>query len=245
MIRAIAIEDEPSALTQLEDCLHAVPDIELVASFSKTADALKFLREEGHVDLIFCDIELPGLSGLEAAKWLKKHTHDLIFVTGHSDYALEAYRAFVSYFIVKPITVADLQDLMEELVGPDAAQHPIRLKFGKLRLYDGSAKTHTPVLPQEVVKLIQDGNYLQVHIRGRDTPVLIRYTATQAVAVLEPFGLFLQVNRAAIVNLDEVTQFQPDLLHVGPESYTVGEKYKKAYQQFVKRHQMGKGNGIQ
>jgi len=225
--------------------LRAVPDIELVASFSNTGDALKFVREESDVDLIFCDIELPGTSGLEAAKWLKKHTRYLVFVTGHSNYALEAFHAFASYFIVKPVTVPDLQGLLEELIGPDAAIHPIRLKFGKLLLYDGGTKTHTPALPHEVVKLIQEGNYLHVHIRGRDAPVVIRYTATEAATVLEPFGLFLQINRSAIVNLDDVTQFQPDLVYVGSASYTVGDKYKEAYQQFVKRYQLGKGNGIQ
>lgn len=244
MIRAIAIEDDPLALTQLEDRLRAVPDIELVASFSKTADALKFLRENGDVDLIFCDIELPEVSGLEAARWLKKHCTHLVFVTGHSNYALDAFGAFVPYFIVKPITAADLQDLMEELLGADPEQHPIRLKFGKLLFYDGGTKTYTPALPHEVVKLIQEGNYLNVHIRGRDAPVVIRYTATEAASLMEPFGLFLQVNRGAIVNLDDVTQFEPDLVHVGSKSYSVGITYKEAYQQFVKRYQVGKGNGI-
>ncbi|HLU15966.1 MAG TPA: LytTR family DNA-binding domain-containing protein [Burkholderiaceae bacterium] len=244
MIKAIVIEDEPVALTQLKDCLLAVPDIELVASFSKTADALKFLREKGDVDLIFCDIELPESSGLEAARWLKKHCAHLVFVTGHSGYALESYRAFVPYFIVKPITEADLQDLLEELAGRDAAVRPIRVKFGKLLLYDGGTKTSTPAFPHEVVKLIQEGNYLNVHIRGRDNPVMIRCTATEAASLMEPLGLFMQVNRGVIVNLDDITQFEPDQVHIGAASYSVGSTYKEAYQQFVKRHQMGKGNGI-
>src|SRR5690606_15999199 len=129
---------------------------ELVGTFSNAADALKYLREEGDVDLVFCDIELPGLSGLEAARWLKKHTRKLVFITGHSDYALEAYGVYVSYFIVKPVTVTDLQELLEDLLGPDADKPPIQLKVGKLLLYNGGDKTHTPVLPYDVVKLIQD-----------------------------------------------------------------------------------------
>lgn len=245
MITTIAIEDEPSALIQLKDCLAAVPDIELIACFATIADALQYLRKSGKVDLIFCDIELPGLSGLEAARWLKEHAGELVFVTGHGEHALEAYRALVRYFIVKPVTVADLQQLLEELLGMDADKHPVRLKFGKLLFYDGGAKTHTPAAPHEVIKLIQDGNYLRVYLRDRPQPIMIRYTVTLAAKVLEPLGLFLQISRGAIVNPDFVTAFEPDLVYFDSGSHSVGEGYKEAYQRFLRRNQFGKGNGIQ
>lgn len=244
MIRAIAIEDEPSALTRLTDCLRAVPDIELVASFSNIAGALKFLREKGDVDLIFCDIELPDVSGLEASDWLKGHTKDLVFITGHDDRALDAYRKYVKYFIVKPVSVIDLQKLVEELLGPDATKHPIKLKYGKLLLYDGGKKTYTPAMPDQVVKLIQAGNYVNVYLLNRDAPLCIRCSLTQAMAVLEPTGLFLKISRSAIVNLDEVSTFHPDSVTIGSFTYDVGETHKEAYLDFLHRYQMGKGNGI-
>lgn len=244
MIRAIAIEDELSALTQLIDGLRAVPDIELVASFSNIADALKFLREEGNVNLIFCDIELPEVSGLEASDWLKGHTDDLVFITGHDDRALDAYRKFVKYFIVKPVTVMDLQNLLEELLGPGAAAQPIKLKYGKLLFYDGGKKTYTPAMPHQVVKLIQAGNYVHVHLLNHDAPQCIRCSLTQAMVVLEPLGLFLQISRSAIINLDEVCNFQPNQVNIGSATHDVGEPHKAAYLEFLRRYQVGKGNGI-
>jgi len=246
MITAIAIEDEPSALTQLKDCLSAVPDIELNACFSNIADALTYLRANGKVDLIFCDIELPGFTGLMGAKWLKKYTQELVFVTGHGEHALEAFRAFVRYFIVKPVTVTDLQELLEEVLGNDPEKHPVRLKFGKMLLYDGGTKTHTPTLPHNVIKLIQDGNYLSVYIRDQPKPVVVRYTVSLAAVILEPLGLFLQINRRTIVNMDFVTGFEPDLVYLGAEeSYSVHEAYKEAYQRFLHQYQFGRGNGLQ
>lgn len=245
MIRAIAIEDEPSALAHLADCLRAVPDIELVASFSTIADALKFLREAGDVDLIFCDIELPDVSGLEASDWLKGYTTDLVFITGHNHRALDAYRKYVKYFIVKPVTAVDLQNLLEELLGARRASQPLKLKYGKLLFYDGSKKTYTPAKPDEVVKLVQAGNYVDVHLHNHDAPICIRCPLTQAMAVLEPLGLFLQISRSAIINLDKVRSFHPDSVTIGADTHGVGEPHKAAYLDFVRRFQMGKGNGMQ
>src|SRR5665647_35771 len=103
MMKCIAIDDEPLALKLLEDNVRNVPYLELVASCRNVFDAMKVL-EENKIDLIFIDIQMPGLTGLQFIGSLKNKPL-VIFITAYKQYALESYDLDVVDYLVKPVAL--------------------------------------------------------------------------------------------------------------------------------------------
>src|SRR5262245_8019074 len=102
MIKAIAIDDEPPALAILKNFCAKVDFIELQASFSKPAEALQFIRDN-EVDLLFIDINMPSLSGLDLYRQVKDNTMAL-FTTAFSHYAVEGFNLAAVDYLLKPFT---------------------------------------------------------------------------------------------------------------------------------------------
>lgn len=242
MITAIAIEDDRTSLEHLKTAVASLPQLELKADFDNVPDALGYLQREGRVDLVLCDIELPAISGLEAADLLSKHYDELVYITGHGKYALSAYRKQVKAFLVKPVVAADLLATVDNLFDLGPEPQPMEIRLGKLWIYTPADRTYHPVFPDQVEKLVHAKNNVIVYVKGREEPLTTRLTIESAMAVLRPMGLFMQVNPGTIVNMDEVTAAAPREVTVRSRQYDVAPQFLPDYNRFLDRHQFGKGN---
>ena len=244
MITAIAIEDDRISLEHLKTAVASLPQLELKADFDNVPDALGYLQREGRVDLVLCDIELPAISGLEAADLLRKHYDELVYITGHGKYALSAYRKQVKAFLVKPVVAADLLATVGNLFDLSSGPQPMEIRLGKLWIYTAEDRTYHPVFPDQVVKLIHGNNNVAIYLKERAKALVVRLTIEKAMTVLRPVGLFMQVNPGTIVNMDEVTGATPRQVTVRSREYDVTPQFLPDYNRFLDRHQFGKGNKI-
>ena len=105
MIKCIAIDDEPLALAQIRAYISKVPFLEHVAEFSNAVDAQRFLENES-VDLIFVDINMPDLNGLDFVRSLVGQKM-VVFTTAYSEYAIESYKLNAVDYLLKPISFSD------------------------------------------------------------------------------------------------------------------------------------------
>ena len=123
-MRIYAIDDEPKMLRMLKDAiLKAEPEAEILA-FASAADVLKALpNPDKQPDVVFCDIEMPGMNGLTLATKIKKSAPDarIIFVTGYDQYALEAYRIHVHGYLMKPVDAAAIREELDQI--PNLPEH--------------------------------------------------------------------------------------------------------------------------
>ena len=140
-MKILAIDDEPKALRLLHNAIAAAePDAE-ITDFADGADALQALRQQGLTpDVVFSDIELPGMSGLAFAVELKKLSPEtkIIFVTGFPKYAAEAFMLHVSGYIVKPVYADRVRQELDHLQLPQAATEPDKLQvrcFGHFEVF--------------------------------------------------------------------------------------------------------------
>ncbi len=118
MFKVIAVDDEQNALNRFERLITNDNRLELLKTFTKPADAIEFLKTN-HVDIAFLDIEMPEMTGLELAEYLMDSNPylEIVFVTAYNQYALEAFRAHATGYLLKPLSHDDFTaqiDIMEK-----------------------------------------------------------------------------------------------------------------------------------
>ena len=201
-MRAIIIEDEPLSVAELRTTLAEVaPQIEVVATASSVAEAAAVIAGVGH-DLIFMDIDLPGINGMEAAQILRGYDEQtpLVFVTNLAQYAIKGYQVDALDFMVKPVAYDDFSLRM------DRAMRMVR------RTSKGTVAIPTPdgirvvrlddVLYVDIVK-----HDLHYHLAGEPNPLRVRGTITKVAEELAEKG-FLKIAASCVINMAQVARIR-------------------------------------
>jgi two-component system, LytTR family, response regulator LytT len=198
VIRALIVDDEEPARSELRYLLGAFRDVLVVGEAATAAEALE-LAGSKLPDLIFCDVEMPGLTGLEVAPLVRERREPpaLVFVTAHERYAVDAFAVEAFDYLLKPVDperLARVIERMRERTVESAA--PV----GKIAVVGPSGGTELVDFDQ--VHYVQaDGDYSRVHTYDRT------YLSTSSLAELErrlPAGRFARVHRSHLVNLAKV-----------------------------------------
>lgn len=213
MIKAIAIDDEPIALSIVEKHAKRIPYLEVEASFTNAFDALAYLKTS-KVDLIFLDINMPDISGLEFAKSLTVKPN-IIFTTAYSEYAVESYELEAIDYLLKPFEfgrflkavnkVAEQQEENnEDYIFLKSGYEYIRIEKSELRYVKG------------------DGNYVGFYTHSQK--VLCRMKMSEAEALLSGDS-FVKVHRSYIVSKAEIIKVEKHQLHLKDETIPVSQTY--------------------
>lgn len=222
MIKAIAIDDELPALKVVETFCQKVGDIELLKTFNMPTEALKYVRQFP-VDLLFLDINMPSLSGIEFYKAVQQNTM-VIFTTAYSEYAVEGFSLNAVDYLLKPFTYKRFQQAVEKAKDfyaftkqkkQDAPKHIfIRADYMLIKI------DITDIL---FIEGLDD--YLKIHLQNQK-PVTARMTM-KAMAEKLPEDKFLRVHRSFIVPLSGIKSMRGKILYVGSEEIPIGSSYEE------------------
>lgn len=235
MLRCIAIDDEELALELLEDNIRSVPYLQLVATCSNALEAMKVLQQQP-VDLIFSDIQMPGLTGLQFIQSVPQHCM-FILVTAYEKYALEGFNLNVVDYLVKPVPLErfikacnkawELHNLKNK---PAAAAHEepggyffINVDYSLLKIVFADVSW---------IEGLKD--YVKIHLKSSDKPVVARISM-KALEEQLPAPLFLRVHKSYIVSKDSITAIRKNSVFLKTFELPVGDNYKDAVDDFVKR----------
>lgn len=196
MIRAIAIDDEPVALDVIRMHAGMVPEIRLYGLFDNAAEALLFIKSQ-QVDLVFLDINMPGMNGLDFAGLVPPGIQ-LIFTTAHTDYAIHGFDLAITDFLLKPISLQRFQKACElvqrrSFAVEDSPKHAV------VFIKDGYDLVRINIA--DLIYIRADDNYLSFVEKEKYT--LSRMTMNEALSLL-PAQLFCKVHKSYIVNLDSI-----------------------------------------
>ncbi len=198
ILRALIVDDEAPARGELRYLLAAHPEIEVVGEAATAKEAVA-LAEGVRYDVVFLDVELPGMTGLEAARLvLDRREHPaVVFVTAHERYAVDAFAVEAFDYLVKPVEPERLARVVERLAQARRREAPPVEKIAVVS--SGGAKS---LLDYESIHWIEaDGDYSRVHTYDRS------YLATSSLRELEqvlPPGRFARIHRSHVVNLAKV-----------------------------------------
>ncbi|HET7436824.1 MAG TPA: LytTR family DNA-binding domain-containing protein [Thermoanaerobaculia bacterium] len=218
MIRALIVDDEPLARSRIRHMLQAHTDVSVVAECSDGREAVEVAVEE-RPDLIFLDMAMPQVGGLEAAAALTKETPlAIVFVTAHEEFALSAFEASGLDYLVKPFSQERFDRAMYRVrrflggqpVPRRARTQPAEEETTQRRRRDRFAvRVRGQIVFIRAVAIdwiASEGNYARLHTGG--TSYLIRESLQNLEEVLDR-NMFVRVHRSAIVNIDRVEKLVP------------------------------------
>jgi DNA-binding LytR/AlgR family response regulator len=243
-ISCVAIDDEPLALDLLTKFIEQTPFLSLQGRFSNAIEALSYINQQ-EVNLIFMDIQMPDLSGMELARILdgKKNsgTTRVIFCTAYHQFALEGYKVEALDYLLKPYSYEDFLTAATK-----AYQY-----FGRIGNLAQPSLPTTPAastdyiflkVEYQLVKVVLKDithieaykDYVKVHLTSKNHP-LLSLTSMKNMEELLPKDRFMRVHRSFIVSLDHIDSISKNVIHVGTQQIAVGDLYKEQFSEFVSR----------
>lgn len=221
ILRCLLVEDEPLARERLADYARRVPRLELRGVFDNAGDALIFLREEA-VDLIFLDIRLGGMSGLELLE-----STDLgcpvILTTAQSEHALKAFDLKVADYLLKPFTferfVAAVERAEALVAAPRAGGEP---GF----LFVKTEHRLERVALDDLLYVEGEGDYRRLQLRGRDILTLMTFGDLERRL---PPARFCRVHKSWLVALDKIDAVERDRITLGPVELPLSDSYRARF----------------
>ncbi|MDO7847425.1 LytTR family DNA-binding domain-containing protein [Hymenobacter sp. M29] len=221
MLHAIAIDDEPAALEVLQRYAAKVPFLELTHTFLSTSEALACLHTQ-RVDLVFLDIEMPDLRGLDFARLVAPLQKPIVFTTAYAEHAVEGFSLQALDYLLKPI---EFGRFLQACNRAYAQGLPAREGPPGIFVKDGYDWIRVNV--EQVLYIQSDTNLLFIHEQGRQ--VSTRMTIADMLATL-PAQDFIRVHKSYIVALKAIRKIERHQVTVGTVTIPLAESYREALQ---------------
>ncbi len=233
-MKCLVIDDEPIAVRILEDYVKKVPFLEHVGSYRSGLKALDYLREQS-IDLLFLDIKMPDISGIQFLKSLTSQPL-VIFTTAYSEFAVESYDYQVVDYLLKPIEIdrflkASNKALKQhQLLKSQGTSIPSSTKStqqeGKDLLLLKSGTDYHPLRIDDILYIEGAGNY--VFFFTPEKKIMALMNLKDALKKL-PADQFLRIHKSYIVNFRKIDVIETDQIKIGETKIPIGETYKKIF----------------
>jgi len=220
MINAIAIDDEPLALTIIESLCAKSESINLQKTFTQPSEALKYLRKFP-ADLIFCDIQMPAMTGISLVKSLQQNTM-VIFTTAFSEYAAVSYELNAIDYLLKPINQKRFSQAIAKA----------REYFDYIHKKDGNADKSIFIradfslvkIPLADILYIEGlADYLKIYIKDRKT-IVARMAMKDMMEKLSAAD-FIRVHRSFILPFSKIEAVRGTTIYIGDATFPIGKTY--------------------
>ncbi len=246
MIRVLAIDDEPLALQQLAAYIRKIPFFELCGECMSALEAQQVM-EHDVIDAIFCDINMPDLSGMDFVRQLVAPPL-IVFTTAYADYAVESYRVNAVDYLLKPFGLQDFQRAalkVQERWKERSAVHGDDLPAATAESPQPVAgvqhddtffvKTDSRTLrisTADIRYVEAMSEYLKLYLDSQPRPVIAYLSMKKMEEFLPP--TFMRIHRSYIVNLQKVQEVNKNRIIMGPEEYLpIGDNYREAFNGYL------------
>ena len=244
ILNCIAVDDEPLALGLVCSFIEQTPFLQLKGSFSSGVKALEMIHDQ-HIDLIFLDIQMPDLTGIQLARILDRQPGTdgprVIFTTAFNNFALEGYKVDALDYLLKPfnyeefLNAANKARVYAELLKPALAQSAVsqpqiedeyiflKVEYQLLR-----------IAVRDILYIEGLKDYAKIYLEGNPKPILSLITL-KAMEQKLPAKLFMRVHRSFIIALDKINSVTKNSLNIGGLSITVGDQYKETFGAYLSK----------
>ena len=229
-LSCIIVDDEPLAVKLLESFVTKTPDLELLGSYTDSVEAINAVREQ-LPHLLFLDIQMPDLNGMELARMLPNGTR-VIFTTAFKEYAFESYEVKALDFLLKPIRYNKFIAAVEKAREWFASQSSVNSTASSTIFLKVDGE-YRQIAVSCILYVSGMKDYVMFYLNSQPKP-LITHLTMKSVEEMLPSQQFMRIHRSYIVALDKIRKVdRNDCIYIGQEIIHVTETYLPAFQQFL------------
>lgn len=241
MVKCILVDDEQDAVDSFIELAEHVPELEVSKIFNDPLEALNYIRKARSVELVFLDIDMPLLNGIELAKLCRNSVKKLVFTSSHSKFALEAFRVDADDFLLKPFGLCDLLSTMNKLYTQRFPEEiRIREDQGEDFLYIKNKEDGLKLVKvafNEIVVIESLLNYVRFHTL--DKMVITHISLKEVREVLKDRVNFVQLHRSFIFSKSHISIVDGNVLTmVTGAKFSIGESYREELNAFLQNNML-------
>ena len=229
-ITCIIVDDEPMALQLLESYVLRTPYLQLEGKFSNGIEVLQFLHEKTQIDIIFMDIQMPEIDGLELSKKIPIQTK-IIFTTAFDQYAIEGYKVNATGYLLKPFNYIEFLEATEK-----AKQLLLPTKNKEVEIPDyifvKSEYKQIKIFLNDIIYIESMKDYAKIFLTSQSSPIVTLLSLKKLNEEL-PKEKFMRVHRSFIVSLEKIEIVEKNQIVFGKRRITVAEPYRELFENFI------------
>lgn len=238
-IKCLVVDDEPLAQSVLEKYIASLSSLSLVKKCNNALEAIAFLHEN-EVDLMFLDIKMPQMTGLEFLKTLT-HPPEVILTTAYSEYALEGYEYSVVDYLLKPFSFERFLKAVNKIIMKKNVETN-QISTTENKIYEDfiflkADKIDHRIPFSDIIYIEGCGNYIKVFTK--DKMLLVSETMTTIEKNL-PENLFLRTHKSFIVSIEKIQQIEGNMIRIGKKSIPIGNFYKMNVEKILAKFNLKK-----
>lgn len=241
ILKCIAVDDEPVALEMITQYISMTPSLQLIASCHSAVEAMRILHAQPDIQLIFLDIRMADLSGMEMAKIIaqsaQRQSTRVIFTTAFDQYALESYKVAALDYLVKPFNYTDFSVAVTkalEYFGMSIPATSPDTTPEKQHIYFKVEYQLVKVLLEDILYIEGLKDYVKVYLDNEDKQ-LMTLTSLKALEDKLPPARFLRLHRSYIINLDKVKATTKTSVQINQLTIPITDQYKGVFQDFLSK----------
>lgn len=226
MYRCVIIDDEPIAIRVIKNHLSSFSEFKVVAECRNALEAIPILSKE-KIDLLFCDIQMPQLTGVDFVRSLP-HPPKVIFTTAYRDYAVDAFELHVVDYLLKPISferfTKAIQHFLIHETQPSQNSEVSQPNEEKDFIFLKADKKHYKVNLSDILYFESLGDYV---VAFTENQKIVSKERISHLAEILPADRFIQIHRSYIVSISKIESIGPGFVEIRKKKLSVGRNYKK------------------
>ncbi len=234
-LSCIIVDDEPLAVRLLVSYVEKTPDLELLASFTDSIKAINAIKAQ-KPDLLFLDIQMPNIDGMELAHSLPEETR-VVFTTAFKEYAFESYEVNALDFLLKPVRynkfLSAVEKARKQLQQTSVTQPPASLPQQPSTVFIRVDSEWRNLAIDDIIYVNGMKDYVLFYLDNEPKP-LVTHLTMKAVEDMLPKERFLRIHRSYIIAVDKIQKVdRNDCVHIGKEIIHIPDGYLQTFRQFL------------
>lgn len=228
MINCLAVDDEPLALDLLEDNISKIPFLRLIAACDNVMDAMKIMQEES-IDLIFLDIQMPGLTGLQFIESMTIKPM-IILITAYKKFALEGFNLDVTDYLVKPVSLdrfIKACNKAKQLFELKSNQKSIDTQGNLGYFFVNVDYSLVKITTADIIYIEGLKDYIRIHLKSSQRPVVTRMPMKTVEEQLPAAG-FIRIHKSYIVSVSFITAIRKSSVFIDTLELPLSDTYRDA-----------------
>jgi DNA-binding LytR/AlgR family response regulator len=227
-IRCIAVDDEKLALDLLEDNIRRMPNLHLVATCNNALEATTLLERE-KIDVVFMDIQMPGLTGIQFLKTIKVEPRPVfIFITAYAEFALEGFNLDVIDYLLKPVSFERFVKAVNK-----ASEYIQVRKIGTAHQDSSFFFVHAEynlvkIVKHDITRVEGLKDYIKIFLTTSNRPIITRLSL-KAIEEMLPKDKFFRVHKSYIVNLERIVSIRKGRIKLADGEVPVSDSYSASF----------------